>query len=265
MNEKLGEKEVELGKETIQSLGRGQNPTSVAPFAGLRLCILSVQSVGLVFEQPVLAPESAAVAAERSTGVHDAVAGDEEGDPVASVGHPDGALGTGVADRGSEFAVGPRGTAGDGSEGGPDAGFEGCARGDEGNGEGTPGSGEIVFELGDGQVEVPIAAGDTAESQPAIQSLLRAGEAAGIVELKEAESIVGGAESEGTQRALDRAFDEGRSLRSGNWRRQRHEGRLGKRMGFGHVAVGRVTLSGGGQEKRRVGARGLQFTGLKAG
>jgi hypothetical protein len=90
----------------------------------------------LVFEQPFLAPESAAVAAERSTGVHDAVAGDEDGDPIASVGHAHGALGPGIANRGGELGIGPGGTAGDGPEGGPDAGFEGRAGRYQGHGEG---------------------------------------------------------------------------------------------------------------------------------
>lgn len=100
-----------------------------------------------VFEEPGFAVEAAAVAGEFSRGADDAVAGDDDGEKVVSVGAADGARGCGGGDGGGLLAVGAGFAGGDGAEVGPGAEFEGRAGGGEGAGEVKAVAGEVVAEL----------------------------------------------------------------------------------------------------------------------
>src|SRR5438128_6249861 len=50
-------------------------------------------AVALQLQEELLAPQSAAVAAQPAVFVHDAVAGDEDGHAILAIGAPDGTLG----------------------------------------------------------------------------------------------------------------------------------------------------------------------------
>lgn len=113
-------------------------------------------------EKPAFAFDAATVAGEGTVGADDAVAGQDDGDGIGSVGGADGANRGGMADLLGEFAIGDGGTAGDGAERTPNLtlkhgadGFDGeIVNGVEFSGEvAGQGGGEAVGIAGGLEVE----------------------------------------------------------------------------------------------------------------
>ena len=75
--------------------------------------------------------QPAGIAGERAVRTDDAVAGDDDRDRVAVVGHADGTAGARIADGGGELAIGARLAIGDGAQRRPDPLLKcGAARGE---------------------------------------------------------------------------------------------------------------------------------------
>ena len=84
-------------------------------------------------EEPAFAFDAAAVAGERAICSDDAVAGEDDGDGIGSIGGADGADGGWMADPFGELAVGGGCAAGDGAEGLPDFSLKRSAGGFDGD------------------------------------------------------------------------------------------------------------------------------------
>src|SRR5690606_24096875 len=78
----------------------------------------------LDLQQPLLAPQPAAVTAELAVLVHDAVAGDEDGDAVLAVGGADRTAGAGATDRSGQIVIRTSLAVGDVEQRGPDRALE---------------------------------------------------------------------------------------------------------------------------------------------
>ena len=93
---------------------------------------------------------AAAVAGQRTVFTDDAVAGDEDGDGIGTVGSGDGTRGGRMADVGRECLIVRGRAVGDGAECHPDTLPEIAADGVQGDGKIAPCAGEVFAEFGGG-------------------------------------------------------------------------------------------------------------------
>jgi len=104
-------------------------------------------------EELFLDRQAAAVAGEFAVAADDAMAGDDDGDGIGSIGEADGARGFGIADAAGEFAVGDGLAVGNVAEQLPDFLLKGRALGSEREVEGFEFTAEVGAELADGFLE----------------------------------------------------------------------------------------------------------------
>ena len=157
----------------------------------------------LRLEQPELAPQAAAVAAEPAVRGDHAVARDDDGDAVGAVGGSDGARRSRRADLPSELRVGARLAEGDAQQRVPHAALERTARVLQRQVERAPAAGEVLVQLGGEAVDQrAVARHERPGEAPAQRVQLRLDHAP-VGVLEQDEGLVGGAGDERSHRRLE--------------------------------------------------------------
>src|SRR5687768_9172634 len=187
----------------------------------------------LVVEQPFLAPQAAAVAAEGAVGANDAVAGDDEAKHVRPIGTAHGALGVGDAELPGHPAVRARFASGDGAQEVPGPALEFRSDRREGKVELQILAREIISKLNAEAVEMWMLAGDDVGPKATAQDGQLAFECAAVGEFEQAQTFIAGDREHGPEGRVDPFGEEGGPLPG-------RGGRISKdaREGFAKAAGG---------------------------
>ena len=152
---------------------------------------------------------AAAVAGELAVLADDAVAGDEDGDGIGTVGSSDGAHAGRMADVGRQCLLVRARAVGGGAQCRPDALPEIAADGVQGDGEITPCAGEVFTEFGGGLAGMFVFAEGNLAAEVAFELAAFVCDARRAGKFKQTDTARAGADVEIAEGAHDALADEG--------------------------------------------------------
>ena len=160
------------------------------------------EDAALRLEQPELAPQAAAVAAQAAAGRDHAVTRDDDGDAVGAVGAADGAGRAGHAELARELGVGARLPVGDTQQRLPHSLLERAAGVGQRQVERLPAPGEVLVQLGAQAVEQRTAARRERAGEAPAHGVELGLEHAPVRVLEQDDRLVRGAGDQGADRRL---------------------------------------------------------------
>src|SRR5437016_629405 len=187
----------------IDSVGGGVCPRAAAGL-GDPECELATAGVGaLVLEQPLLAPQPAAVPGQRAVGADHAVAGHDEAQAVVAVGSSDRAHRGPATDRRCDIGVGARRTGRNGKKRIPYRALKGRAAERDRRGKAELAAGKVRRELVADLREVSVRAGQNRALELLLHDLDFALEAPPVHEFEQCEAAVISERKHRAERSLE--------------------------------------------------------------